>query len=53
MNCLPDEKRVNGERAEYEAPAVIFESEINTRAGSTLSNPTGVDDIDPADLFSD
>lgn len=52
MKFLPDEKRVTSEeRAEYEAPAVIYESEIGTRAGSPLSNPTGVDDIDPADLF--
>jgi len=53
MKLLPDEKRVTPEeRAEYEAPAVIYESKISTRAGSPLSNPTGVDDIDPADLFN-
>jgi hypothetical protein len=36
----------------YEAPAIIFEDVISTRAGSPLGNPAGVDDIDPADLFN-
>jgi hypothetical protein len=40
------------DRTAYEAPAIIFESAISTRAGSALSNPSGVDDIDPADLFN-
>lgn len=52
MNFLPAEKPVKPEeRIEYESPAIIYESVISTRAGSPLSNPTGVDDIDPADLF--
>ena len=37
----------------YEAPAVIYEGAISTRAGSPLGNPTGSDDIDPADLFGE
>jgi hypothetical protein len=37
----------------YEPPQIIYESQISTRAGSTLSNPSGVDDIDPADLFGE
>jgi hypothetical protein len=36
---------------QYETPQIIYESQISTRAGSALSNPNGVDDIDPADLF--
>jgi hypothetical protein len=35
----------------YQAPAVIYEGVISTRAGSPLSNPLGVDDINPDDLF--
>ena len=37
------------EKKLYQAPAVIFENEITTRAGS----PTGLDPngIDPSDLF--
>ena len=42
----------NEELTAYEAPAIIFEGTISTRAGSPLSNPAGVDDIDPADLFN-
>ncbi len=41
-----------GQRKQYEAPAVIYETLITTRAGSPLSvdqqDPSGVD---PADLF--
>jgi len=39
------------DRKQYEAPAVIYESAITTRAGSPLGNPSGSDGIDPADLF--
>lgn len=41
--------RQSSEKKAYEAPTVIFESEITTRAGS----PTGLDPngIDPTDLF--
>lgn len=35
----------------YEPPQIIYEGQVSTRAGSPLSNPSGVDDIDPADLF--
>lgn len=47
------EQEVNVEERVYEAPAVIYEGKISTRAGS----PTSVDDgasghvIDPSDLF--
>lgn len=37
----------------YEPPQIIYESQISTRAGSPLSNPSGVNDIDPADLFGE
>ena len=40
------------ELQQYEKPQIIYESQISTRAGSPLSNPGGVDDIDPADLFN-
>lgn len=35
----------------YEAPQIIYEGEISTRAGSPLSNP--VDDSPAIDLFGD
>ena len=41
------------EQQPYEAPQIIYESQISTRAGSPLSNPSGVNDIDPADLFGE
>ena len=39
-------------RTAYEAPAIIYETLITTRAGSPLA-PSGadVDGVDPADLF--
>ncbi len=39
------------EPKQYEPPQIIYESRVTTRAGSPLSNPSGVDDIDPAELF--
>ncbi len=52
MNYLPEnEQKIDELRAEYEAPAVIYEDSISTRAGSPLSNPSGVDGINPDDLF--
>ncbi len=38
------------ERREYEAPAIIYEGELTTRAGST---PGGIDEheVDPSKLF--
>lgn len=47
----PEEKQTNEPPQPYEVPQIIFESQITTRAGSPLSNPISVDDIDPADLF--
>ena len=53
MIFLPDSDRLqNEELTAYEAPAIIFEGTISTRAGSPLGNPAGVDDIDPSDLFN-
>jgi hypothetical protein len=53
MIFLPENESLQKqERAAYEVPAIIFEGVINTRAGSPLSNPAGMDDIDPADLFN-
>lgn len=49
-----EEKQTNEQqRQAYEAPQIIYESRVTTRAGSPLSNPSSVDDIDPADLFGD
>lgn len=41
------------EKRPYAAPQIIYEGQISTRAGSPLSNPSGVNDIDPSDLFGD
>ena len=51
-----EEKR--DKREAYEAPAIIFETLITTRAGSPLGGPlgdgdAGADGVDPADLFKD
>lgn len=37
----------------YEAPAIIYDGVIGTRAGSPIGNPNGssADGVDPADLF--
>ncbi|MCP4424148.1 MAG: hypothetical protein GY803_06630 [Chloroflexi bacterium] len=52
MKQLPGKERAHDEkRAVYEAPAIVYEGVIGTRAGSPLGHPTGSDDIDPADLF--
>ena len=48
-----DPQKEQFEKQAYEAPQIIYEGQIGTRAGSPLSNPSGVDDIDPADLFGD
>ncbi|MCA9933280.1 MAG: hypothetical protein H6662_12040 [Ardenticatenaceae bacterium] len=40
------------QRAAYEAPAIIYETIITTRAGSPLSlDVQDPDGVDPADLF--
>ncbi len=41
----------HNEQQVYEAPAIIYEGAIGTRAGSPLGGTTGVDGIDPGDLF--
>jgi hypothetical protein len=49
-----DEKQPKvSKRLAYEAPQIIYENQVTTRAGSPLSNPSSVDDIDPADLFGE
>jgi hypothetical protein len=48
MNQEPKPQE-NTERLPYEAPVIIYEGELTTRAGSP---PTGVGlDVDPAKLF--
>jgi hypothetical protein len=44
-------KEVKTETQPYEPPQIIYEGQISTRAGSPLGNPSGVDGIDPGDLF--
>lgn len=49
-NHLEENKQES--RVVYEAPAIIYESVITTRAGSPLSiNGSDADGVDPADLF--
>lgn len=62
MSDAKEGKRVqeNGgsERAPYEAPAIIYEGLITTRANNTGVGGTGArgdrrsDDVDPASIFS-
>ncbi len=40
------------QRAPYEAPAIVYEGLISTRAGSTVTGGAGSDAVDPADLFN-
>lgn len=41
------------ERIPYQAPTIIFEGDMTTRAGSPTggTNGSGIDGVDPADLF--
>ncbi len=48
-NMFSNDKMV--ERADYEAPAIIYEGLISTRAGSVILNGGGAEGADPADLF--
>jgi hypothetical protein len=48
-----DPQKEQDKKQAYESPQIIYEGKIGTRAGSPLSNPSSVDDIDPADLFGD
>ena len=43
-------KEIKKELPKYEAPAVIYDGAISTRAGSPIPGP-GSDGSDPADLF--
>ena len=38
------------EKKVYEAPAVIYDGSLSTRAGSPIPGP--VDGVDPTDLFN-
>jgi hypothetical protein len=51
MMKLKDKQTNESNQKAYEAPQIIYENEITTRAGSPLGNPNGADGIDPADLF--
>lgn len=51
MKLLPEERKEQNERAAYEAPAVIYEGVISTRAGSPVAAPDS-NGVDPADLFN-
>ncbi len=44
-----EHKELSGKRESYEAPAIIYEGQITTRAGSPDSNP----DNDPASSVFD
>ena len=39
------------ERAAYEAPAIVYEGFITTRAGSPINRGSSDPSADPADLF--
>lgn len=51
-NLAPWTKK-NDERLPYEAPAIIYEGLISTRAGSNLTGAGGDGAADAADLFGD
>ncbi len=41
----------SGDRLPYEAPSIIYEGELTTRAGSPGDPITGDYDVDPSKLF--
>jgi len=48
----PDKESKKRARAAYEAPAIVYESVITTRAGSPAgATDSAGSDVDPADLF--
>ncbi len=51
VNADRTDEEQKQERVAYEAPAIIFETRITTRAGSPLSPDAGAEGVDPADLF--
>lgn len=51
MESSHPEHRKNKEKTTYEAPAIIYETVITTRAGSPLSTDDSNPGVDPADLF--
>lgn len=42
-------KTLASEQKEYQAPSIVYEGKITTRAGTPQG--TGNDGVDPADLF--
>ncbi len=48
-----NEAKSDKEKANYEAPAIVYESVISTRAGTPFFAPPEGNDVDPADLFGD
>ena len=61
MNSLFGKENIKGSKDSdnnarhivYQPPAIIYEGEISTRAGSPLSDSSGHDALDPADLFGE
>ncbi len=52
MKFLPEERKEQNEHAIYEAPAIVYEGVISTRAGSPITSAPKGDAVDPADLFN-
>ena len=58
MKCLPNEDHIDlkardEKRPAYDAPTIIYEGIISTRAGSPLFGQDGDEGVDPADLFGE
>jgi hypothetical protein len=54
INTDPQQQSINhSSQCVYEAPAIIYEGTITTRAGSQTGGPAGSGEsgVDPADLF--
>lgn len=45
------DKQQGNKKQTYEAPEIIYEGEITTRAGSQFPGPKGEYDVDPSKLF--
>lgn len=48
-----EEKQAQEDEISYEAPAIIYEGIISTRAGSTPADVPGDDEASGVDLFGD
>ena len=51
MKQTKPEIQVNISKVAYQAPAIIYESSITTRAGSPFFTSDEDEGVDPADLF--